>query len=287
MPSLDPRYFPHIFEEVLRQADRKTMYNARLVSKAMCDVADAALLDRHRLRFWTDVKGDLIATSSRGRLPFFHPESRTFSQRRAMWRAREIWCRTASLAPRFADLTEHVNPRCRLELRHSGQLQNDIVIRSPGPLKIDINLGCSCREESMSVIFRHTSSRVVLNIGWYIPSVTSQEPTTYGRHQRHHGCTILDGLINPGVEELVIIGNVMLASRLFEKAELRTSPKLVISVHLDPCSPSAQFDLRGSLAKRFSLPQHRVRFTDEPYYPFIAAVRAGLKASGAVVKQSA
>lgn len=161
-PSLNPQFFPHIWEAILRHTDRSTLLTARLVSLSLCDLADRLLSGDHLVleTFGQAGRPALIAMSDGSNLepinrvspyrkvPFFHPDGDLRVQHRAMNHARRLFLNCSFATTRLNRLLQHVHPLCSVELwrtvHHNHSFATHISVPPCASLSLQIPMGCSC-----------------------------------------------------------------------------------------------------------------------------------------------
>lgn len=270
MPSqLEPLSFPHIVEAILVQTDRKTLLAARLVSTSMLKLVDP--LFSHTMLFLTQsASGHLqgsgpmalrLSTSFKPhhRVPYFHRYGDEAIQAAAVSRIGRI-----SLFPLFnksawkhaGRLLQNVRSDAFVGVYHDGSpgrganpppFDSDLIIPPCTKITVTLSQVCTCRRGG---VFRHEAGAVELRIESG-PCLT----------HTINSCAVMDGVINPGVTELIISGKITATSSLLLGISVQANPDLnVVFDNYASTSVEVMADLRRFAAERFSIPEDRISF---------------------------
>ncbi|EJT46600.1 hypothetical protein A1Q2_00430 [Trichosporon asahii var. asahii CBS 8904] len=272
-PSLDPLFFPHIFETILLNSDRKTLLTARLVSRSMCSVVDPLLCGPF-LELLTESDGSLGAWShgrtgsiDSRRLPYFYRNGNESTRIAAMRQARGFGMHT-SAASRYANsLLQHLPPQVRINIMHYdinyplppcafATMPGDITLPACSYLQIIVQgcgNACCCQE---TAAFKHVSASVGICIEANYPRAHDMS------HCEQSNCSVIAGIINPGVTELVLVGVEMgMLPCLFNGINVQANPDLQVRFRLyDRFSSSREERLAREAVKCFDVSESQVRF---------------------------
>lgn len=213
-PSLDPPFFPHIFETIFLNSDRETLLTARLVSKSACRAVDPLLCgpifdllteSDGSLGAWSGGRTDSIDGLSR-RLPYFHRSGNEATQIAAIRQAEDFSMHTSTASLHVNGLLQHLPPQSRISILHYdidtsppalATLPSDIVLPPCSFLQITVR-GCrhECRCQGTGK-FKHVSSSVEV----YIDADYHQT-----HNMAHSQCNVMAGVINSGVTEILFVG---------------------------------------------------------------------------------
>lgn len=251
--SLDPLYFPHIFEAILANTERETLLAARLVCSSMLNVVNPLLCGSY-LRIMRDSGGILTAltNTSRGeywsafnlRVPYFYRNGNEATQAAAVRRLRFLHLNTRAPGSHLNRLLQHLPPTAEIEMHHDGALESDIVIPHSGPVYISASTKCGCHSDGGT--FAHAASEVQLTV------------YNDGKGPR---CRMVAGVINPNLSELDICGELPGLPDLFEGIDVRASPDLQVLISdPDGCYFAEQDDLCRQAVERFNISEDQVEF---------------------------
>lgn len=253
-PSIDHLGFPHIVESILCETDWDTLLAARLVSASMCNFVDT-LLPLERLTLSTSEAGEVCAHAwvpserikPRRALPFFCPGGSQASQHIAVHRADVLFV-NAQLATAASVTLRHYMWRGQAGALPS-LLPCDLALPPCQALTIDIGSLCACQSTGL---FTHVASRV--NLWIWGEGYAYASPGT-------SNCPVMSGVINLGVSQLTVSGNVLALPGLLGNVNVEASPTLHIRFEPD-CAlyPAEQTTLLADTHSLLNIPKGQITF---------------------------
>lgn len=270
---LDPHSFPHVFDTILFElsevTDRKTLLAARLVSTAMLKLVNPRLcrdvLDVVR----TGGKPDFDARTAiplywgfhYPRVPYFSPNGSPVAQAAAMARLTTFTLETDLMSEHVAGFLHHLPPAASVTLRRymwEGQaralpslLPRDLALPPCQDLNIVIGSRCVCKSTG---VFTHAASRVYLSL---IPSyvVADDSPGISSN------CPVMSGVINLGVSQLIVDGNVFALPGLLGNVNVEASPTLQVRFKHDCAQyPTDSMTLLADTHSLLNIPRGQITF---------------------------
>lgn len=276
--SLNPSFYPHIFETILRQCDSKTLLAARLVCHSLCALADRSfwaeqLLIRYDPNFF-DSPGILRVSDPYGhdvfRLPYFHPDGSVEKQCYAMSHAKSIQVICGRISPRLFNLLHYASSTCELDF-----CPWEVCVHSAanwGPrfwpaLDLDVPFQCPC----------HSSSFKNLAMSWQIAPSNFADFYCLGLNLPYdvvgefasslasRRCPLVAGAVTRLVLELEIVGNVFSFPKYLEGHEVQVHPELNVCIYQagHQSSPDAMEALRGEIADCLKISKEQVHWMPE------------------------
>lgn len=266
---LDPHCIPHVFDTILSEVrDRKTLLAARLVSTDMLKLVDSRLCHVRLDVVRTGGKPDFDARTatqpdhgapSYPRVPYFFPNGSPVAQAAAMGRLTTFTLDTDLMSEHVAGFLRHLPPAASVTLRHymwRGQagalpslLPRDLALPPCQALTIDIGSLCACQSTGL---FTHVASRV--NLWIWSEGYAYASPGT-------SNCPVMSGVINLGVSQLIVSGNVLALPGLLGNVNVEASPTLHIRFEPD-CAlyPAEQTTLLADTHSLLNIPKGQIAF---------------------------
>lgn len=281
---LDPRFFPHIVEDILRQSDRRTLFTARLVCASMRDLCDRLLVETDIIlmryddprRFTAYSFNRRLASWTGRRIPCFHPGGSLRAQHDVIRRVRYICVNIAHVSQRLIDLLHFVHPMSNV--RWSGQsccsadfAGLSLVIPPCASLELVVNVCCCFSDgrpdknlKSKGVVeFRHSARHVILSFFVSYQGYSAQ-------------CRMTAGVLNPMVSQLTIIGYVPAFATAFKGRELQVSPRLQVHFEVRDRTPLlTRESQRAAIANCLGISQENAHWKLNPLRPWSWERRSG------------
>lgn len=231
--SLDPRWFPHILENIIFHSVWETQLAARLVSSSMRDLADRVLIGPDLyLRSGHPSCALLVETYTQGgrnrytkfhRVPCLHGTGNVRSQRDVMRRVRRIRITLSGETPRVPHILSLVQPTSHIDWVMTARDHTDLgSVRDQIPPCESLHLSsedyvCHCRVPTKlgARKLRHTASTVKLTL----PYQYDHDPTY---------CFVIAGALNSSVTRFTLAGSFRNYPDLVANTEIKIHPDLQI-----------------------------------------------------------
>lgn len=286
--TIDHNFFPHIVEEILFYADRKTLLASRFLSSSIRHVADDLLTGEglsivysksdagpnSYSRSVSAVGSSLEAITNgppRLRVPYFHPDGDLEAQYRAVGRASQLSLVCPVVTPEINNLLQCIQPTCHVHLDHADGFATSsqaLCIPPTASLGLEVISFC-CSPSNVETfggdgpttgILKHHSSFVTLHL-----FDECQEPLASFLPP----CCLVRQIVTPTVERLEVSGNVCVLPFAFRLVNVKSNPNLQITlVHVEEdCRKLGRADvenLRHDTAVIFKIPVHQVHYVEKP-----------------------
>lgn len=186
-PSLEPRCFPHIIEQILQEFDYKTLLKVRRVSLYMCAAANKVLAgDNITIKPWRGSRPCFEGPS--GALPFFYTQNRLPMQKAVMRHVKSLTIAAGvQRSARLNSLLRHLPPICHVQIHHS---HGDQAFHLPDIASLTLLIAtghCDCSSRWASPL-QHGARQVTIVVNHDLPQK----------------CQLIRSVLNPAIEHLEI-----------------------------------------------------------------------------------